>query len=103
MFQQIFVRLIYLFIINDCSFNPIGLRMTDEVLLSQNEGSGGRLHHKASNFGHSEKVAQPGLELRFEHLDFSVKGKQILEDVSGTATPGKILAVMGPSGKFLCL
>ena len=71
--------------------------MADEVLLSHNEE--GRLHHRASTFAHSEKTTQPGVELRFEHLDFSIKGKQILEDVSGTATPGKILAVMGPSGE----
>ena len=76
--------------------------MTDEVLLSHAEQGGhGRLHHKATNFGHSEKNNQPGVELRFEHLDFRIKGKQILEDVSGAATPGKILAVMGPSGMFI--
>ena len=78
--------------------------MADEVLLSHHleEGSTshGRMHHRASNFGQGAKKTQPGLELRFEHLDFSIKGKQILEDISGTAAPGKILAVMGPSGKL---
>ncbi|CAK8691387.1 unnamed protein product [Clavelina lepadiformis] len=70
--------------------------MTDEVLLSTTEGQ--RPDQKASDFAHSGRLAQPGLELRFEHLSFSVKGKQILEDISGTAHPGKVMAVMGPSG-----
>ena len=73
--------------------------MAEEVLLSPGDDS--RIPQKVSNFGHAESLSQPGLELKFQHIDFSIKGKKILNDISGTAQPGKVLAVMGPSGKSL--
>ena len=76
--------------------------MAEEALLKirDKDESNARMHNVASSFTHSEKPSQPGLELRFENLEFSIKGKQILSDISGRAVPGKILAVMGPSGEL---
>nr|XP_039271190.1 ABC transporter G family member 9-like [Styela clava] len=45
-----------------------------------------------------QRLTQPGQLLKFEHLNLSLKGKKILQDVSGCAHPGKVFAVMGPSG-----
>uniref|UniRef100_H2Z6M6 ABC transporter domain-containing protein n=1 Tax=Ciona savignyi TaxID=51511 RepID=H2Z6M6_CIOSA len=71
--------------------------MADQVLLSHANGIPNSDSGKPS-FGHGNRETQPGLELRFRNLQFKIKGKQILHDVSGTAHPGKVLAVMGPSG-----
>jgi ABC-type multidrug transport system ATPase subunit len=38
------------------------------------------------------------VSLEFKDLTFSVNGKQILNGVSGAATPGHVVAIMGPSG-----
>ena len=54
---------------------------------------------KGSDFGQSGNNHQHGLELRFRNVNFSIKEKQILTNVSGVAKPSKVLAVMGPSGK----
>lgn len=42
-------------------------------------------------------VSDPGL--RFQSVCVDVADKRILWDVSGHATPGHVLAVMGPSGE----
>ena len=74
--------------------------MAEEVLLPPgDDGRDSRIHQKVSNFAHPEILSQPGLELKFQHIDFSIKEKKILNDISGTAQPGKVLAVMGPSGE----
>ncbi|MCJ1307995.1 hypothetical protein MMC25_001645 [Agyrium rufum] len=39
-----------------------------------------------------------GLRLDFDNLGYSVDGKSILQNISGTVKPGSLLAVMGPSG-----
>nr|CAB3219647.1 ABC transporter G family member 14-like [Phallusia mammillata] len=73
--------------------------MTEEALLgSKNDGDLSHVKATRTDFGHADRQVQPGLELRFENLSFKIKDKQILEDVSGTAHPGKVMAVMGPSG-----
>jgi len=36
--------------------------------------------------------------LYFEHLSYTLKGKQILSDITGSVHPGEILAIMGASG-----
>jgi ABC-type transporter Mla maintaining outer membrane lipid asymmetry ATPase subunit MlaF len=41
--------------------------------------------------------------LSWSGLSFNIDGKSILEDVSGHLSTGQMLAVMGPSGKFLSI
>lgn len=89
--------------------------MSDEIKTKQSDGllpmndKNGKAH--ASNgttiksrhngdFSGKGRTKQPGLELNFQHVNLNIKGKQILQDVSGLAKPGEILAVMGPSGKL---
>ena len=38
------------------------------------------------------------LQTTFENIVFEVKGKKILDNVSGYVEPGEVLAIMGPSG-----
>ncbi|KAK5092478.1 FAD-dependent urate hydroxylase [Exophiala xenobiotica] len=38
------------------------------------------------------------MALQFENLNYTLKGKEILQDISGIASPGQITAVMGASG-----
>lgn len=38
------------------------------------------------------------MALQFEHLHYTLKGKEILSGISGIASPGQITAVMGASG-----
>ena len=79
--------------------------MADEALLKGNGGTLVKTFHEPNNgFGHTSRLTEPGLELHFQNLNFQIKDKQILHDVSGTAHPGKVLAVMGPSGKYcICM
>ncbi|VDC00690.1 unnamed protein product [Peniophora sp. CBMAI 1063] len=41
---------------------------------------------------------QERLSLRWENLRYSIKGKMILDGISGEVSSGELLAVMGPSG-----
>ena len=43
----------------------------------------------------------PPITLSWSDLAYQVKGKKILDGVSGQLASGQLLAVMGPSGKFL--
>lgn len=36
--------------------------------------------------------------LHFEDISYAANGRQILQDVSGAAKPGQVMAIMGPSG-----
>ena len=44
------------------------------------------------------KSNQAGLELKFNNLNYSIGNRIILDDVSGTAKAGQMMAIMGPSG-----
>ena len=41
-----------------------------------------------------------GVEVNFKNVNVRVKDKVILKDVNGHASPGELLAIMGPSGKL---
>lgn len=41
-----------------------------------------------------------GMRLDFHDVSVQIENKWILQSVSGFAEPGKLLAVMGPSGKL---
>jgi len=41
--------------------------------------------------------------LSFSNLGVEISDRQILQNVSGKVHPGEMLAVMGPSGKYLLL
>jgi ABC-type multidrug transport system ATPase subunit len=43
-------------------------------------------------------MIQHGIYLTWNDLSADVKGKKILNNVSGYCTPGSTLAIMGPSG-----
>ena len=42
-----------------------------------------------------------GHRLQFQNINLYIGNKQILHDVSGMAEPGKLLVIMGPSGKYM--
>jgi ABC-type arginine transport system ATPase subunit len=44
-----------------------------------------------------------GHRLQFQNINLYIGNKQILHDVSGMAEPGKLLVIMGPSGKYMKL
>ena len=46
----------------------------------------------------SERFIQPGLELKFSNLKYAIRDRTIIDDVSGTAAAGQMMAIMGPSG-----
>lgn len=39
------------------------------------------------------------MTLAFNNLRVEIDGEKILDNVSGSVKPGKVLAIMGPSGK----
>ena len=41
--------------------------------------------------------------LSFSNLGVKINDRQILQNVSGKVHPGELLAVMGPSGKYISL
>lgn len=41
------------------------------------------------------------MELVFRDINVHIGQKQILKDVCGMAKPGKLLAIMGPSGQYM--
>lgn len=42
-----------------------------------------------------------GVSIKFKGIGYSVKEKQILGNLSGYAGAGRVLAILGPSGKNL--
>ena len=42
-----------------------------------------------------------GYELMFRDVVYKVDKKEILHGVSGSALPGQMLAIMGPSGQYI--
>jgi len=42
-----------------------------------------------------------GHRLQFQNINLYMGSKQILHDVSAMAEPGKLLVIMGPSGKYM--
>ena len=42
-----------------------------------------------------------GQQLKFQNVNLFTGNQQILHDVSGLAEPGKLLVIMGPSGKLV--
>ena len=40
--------------------------------------------------------------LSFSNICTSAAGLKILQDVSGKVRPGEVMAIMGPSGEFVC-
>lgn len=71
----------------------------DHQLLHEKVDDNVNYVQKGSDFGQSGNHGQSGLQLCFQNINFAIKDKQILTNVSGIAKPGKVLAVMGPSGK----
>jgi len=47
----------------------------------------------------SDSAQQRGCDLIFTEVKVIIKGKEILQGVSGSAQPGQLVAIMGPSGK----
>lgn len=41
---------------------------------------------------------RPGVKLTFKNIKYVVRGRQVLSDITGFAEPGRILAILGPSG-----
>jgi hypothetical protein len=39
-----------------------------------------------------------GVTLSFSGIGYQVAGKQVLESIDGVAHPGRVLAILGPSG-----
>lgn len=39
-----------------------------------------------------------GMSLSFSGIGYQVAGKQVLDSVDGVANPGRVLAILGPSG-----
>ena len=45
-------------------------------------------------------MPKQGATLRFDNIHLSIKNSTVLDDVSGKAEPGQLLALLGPSGKY---
>lgn len=43
-------------------------------------------------------MIQHGVYLTWQNINATIKGKQILSDITGHCVPGSSLAIMGPSG-----
>ena len=41
------------------------------------------------------------MELKFDCLSVEIGGKTLLSGVCGSAKPGELLAIMGPSGNYV--
>ena len=41
------------------------------------------------------------MTLTFNNLRVEIEGKKILDNISGSVKPGEVLAIMGPSGKYI--
>jgi hypothetical protein len=54
------------------------------------------------NVGVGGRTSKP-LEFMFQDVNVHINGTQILHNVSGIVNSGEVLAVMGPSGKCVCV
>lgn len=72
----------------------LAYRLTPSKHLSNMEGNGQGEEIVAA-------AASPKYELVFEGISVSIGEKIILQNVSGTAQSGKLLAIMGQSGSFI--
>ena len=64
-----------------------------------------RIMTAASEYDHRRSAltrlaSRTGASLRFSDISVDVKGKRVLNGVSGAVERGELLAVMGPSGTF---
>ena len=58
----------------------------------------GKDNPACANVDQSHRFNQSGLQLTFSNLQYKINNRIIVDDVSGTARPGEMMAIMGPSG-----